>query len=252
MESLADPFEPIQVKVSLAQVRRGKAGGQVPLSRRERELVVALAFRTQPCPVRTLGASVYTDLGDKEARNNVKVYICRLRQRVAPDFIVWGHDGYVFGPNVQTDLEAAKLLVQRLSQGDSLPEAEREAALAVARELRADAPEWMNNRDWYAAVGAAPQRLGRDLTLLIGRDALDQEEPSTAARIARELTYEDPCDEEAWELLIRAQLRSGEHGAALQGFRFYTVTLAREMQALPSPHLRRLVSEAIDKPYLAS
>jgi DNA-binding SARP family transcriptional activator len=252
----ADPAEAaaaakrISVKVSLAEIRRGNT--PLPLSKRERELVTALAFRTHPCPVQTLAGVVYPDLSDADARNNVKVYICRLRQRVAPDFILWADNGYAFGPQVEVDLAGAQQLVARITNGEPLFPAEREPALSIARDLRGEAPEWIAARDWFAALNGSPQRLGRELALLVGREALERDEARVAARVGRELTYEDPCDEEAWELLIRAQLRSGEPAAALQGFRFYTVTLAREMQAVPSANLRNLVSEALGNAYLAS
>ena len=63
-------------------------------------------------------------------------------------------------------------------------------------------------------------------------------------RVGRELTFEDPCDEETWELLIGANVMQGQHLAAIQDYRFYESVLSRELDAAPSPHIRRLIGES--------
>jgi DNA-binding SARP family transcriptional activator len=214
------------------------------LSRREREVVLALAFRTQPCPLDVLGAQLYADLGEREAKNNVKVYVYRLRRRVGADFIVGRQDGYLLGPNVEVDFDRARRFLRRLLKGETLDADERETALALAQDLRAHSPEWLADREWFESLASTPQRLGRDLALLVGHDALRRGEVAVASSVGRELSYEDPCDEEVCDLLIRAQLHSGEVTAAQQTFRAYSKTLARHMQARPSPELHSLLGFA--------
>ena len=97
---------------------------------------------------------------------------------------------------------------------------------------------------WYEPAEQLARRLGRDIPMLLARHALANDDLHEATCIARELTYDDACDEEAWELLIAAQVRLGRRGAARQAFRFYETALARELGARPSASVRRLLETA--------
>src|SRR5579871_5169836 len=143
--------EKVTIKVSQARVLRD--GASVALSRREVELALALAFRSGPSCADALSGCLYPDLDQREARNNLKVYVYRLRQRVGPDFIVWTGSGYEFGSNVEVDFIAARQLAEALTHA-ALPASERSAGVLLAQDLRAEAPRWIAEREWFACASA--------------------------------------------------------------------------------------------------
>lgn len=240
MEHTANAGPPIFVQTAVANVVRGAT--PVPIRGREREIVVALAVQPRPIASDALGQLLNPEWDEHDASNNVKVQVYRLRKRVAPDFIAWHDGGYVFGPSVRVDAADARRAHERLSRsGGTVAPDEREPTLALAQSLRADPPSALLSLEWYAPVARSLRRLGREIALLIGRNDLERGGHDAALGIARELTYEDPCDEEAWELLIRAHLSRGEQPAAVQGLRLYETALAAELQTSPSPYLHQLV-----------
>jgi DNA-binding SARP family transcriptional activator len=82
------------------------------------------------------------------------------------------------------------------------------------------------------AVGV---RLARDLL----RSGLARE----ALEVARELIDEDPYDEPARDISIRAHLALGEGAAALREYRHYRDLIRAELHAEPSPTIARLFAE---------
>src|ERR1700681_422894 len=235
--------EPIVVQAATGRVRTG--GRAIAMQGREREFVVALALQAGPVPGAALGLLLNPDWTEPNAANNAKVYVHRLRATVASDFVVRRDGGYVFGPRVRIDVVEGRELLDRLSRSRiTVAQQEREPMIELARQLRSDAPHALREREWFDTAAIGLRRLGHDLVMLIARDALANGDVRDALAVARELTYEEPCDEEAWELFIRALMLLGEHPAAVQGYRFYEASLAKELQARPSAHLRRLLGEA--------
>lgn len=231
----------IVVEVAAGRVRRD--GAVVPLQCREAELAVALALQERAVPAAFLSELLFPDR-DPGGTNIVKVYVYRLRQRVGPGFVLYADGGYRLSDDVAVDVVQGRAAVARLTRSDGpLDACERDRLLRLARRLRADAPTPLLQCSWYEAVERVARRLGRNLALLIARNAVEHGQPRDALLIAEELTYADACDEEAWELLIRAQLLLERRAGALQSFRFYEAALAKELAVRPSPDIRRLVEE---------
>lgn len=234
---------PGHILVEAASGRVVRDGAPVALSDRETALCVALAAQRRAISRRSLANLLYPDRDAAAAANMLKVYIHRLRHRVAPDFIVRGDSGYALGPRCSVDVDRAACALLRLARdGGPQTAAEAEPLLALAAGLRAEAPAHLEDNAWYGPIAQRAHHVGRDLSMAIARTMLERGDAREAIRIARGLTYEDACDEEAWELQIRAHFDAGEPVAAVQGFRFYEAA-ARELDVRPSPFLRRLFDE---------
>ena len=78
----------------------------------------------------------------------------------------------------------------------------------------------------------------------MARDALQQERYERAIDLAMELVREDPLDEVAAEVAIRAFLLAGNRTAAVLEYRRYASALRREIDSPPSDDLRALVDAA--------
>jgi DNA-binding SARP family transcriptional activator len=231
----------VVVAVAAGKVRRD--GVVVPLQFREAELAVALAVQGRPVSAASLTDLLYPEREPGTA-NILKVYAYRLRRRVAPGFVVYADGGYRLGEDVVVDVAQGRAALERLARCEKpLARPERERLLRLARELSAEPPAALLQRSWYDSVDRLARRLGRNLALLVARNALDHGELRDAMLVAEELTYADACDEEAWELLIRAQLLLRRRTGALQSYRFYEAALAKELAARPSPDIRRLVED---------
>jgi DNA-binding SARP family transcriptional activator len=234
--------ETILVRAATGEVLR--AGRPVALRRREREVVVVLALQSRPISGTALGLILNPDWAEAHAANGAKVYVHRLRRAVAQDFVSCDARGYAFGPRVRVDAAEARSLLERpVAVRETFSAEERERVVSLARGLRCDGAPDGDEREWFETSARRLRRLGRDLAMTTARAALDAGDPHCAVRVARELTYEDACDEEAWEVLIRALLALGERPAAAHGYRTYEAALAEELQATPSAHLRRLLGE---------
>jgi DNA-binding SARP family transcriptional activator len=231
----------VVVEVAGGTVKRD--GVVVPLQFRVAELAVALAVQPHAVSPAFLMNLLFPERGPGGA-NVLNVYIYRLRHAIEPSFVRYERGGYRLGDGVAVDVAQARAAVERLTRSERPPAApERERMLRLARGLRAEAPAALLARSWYDPLDRLARRLGRNLALLIARNALEHGEVREAMLVAEELTYGDACDEEAWEVLIRAQLLLQRRAAAVQSFRFYETALAHELAARPSPGIRRLVED---------
>lgn len=238
------PDSEIFVEAATGIVRRG--GAPVRLSPREREVAIALAVGDRPRSAREIGAMMSPDTDGDEGVNLAKVYVCRLRRRVTRDFVVCRDGGYSLAPMVRIDAVEARRALARLA-GSRAPIgcAERTHLLQLSKSLRVEPLPALVEVEWFRWVSPSLRRLGHDLAMLVGRNALAYGLAAEAMHIGRELSYEDPCDEEAWELMITGHMRAGEEAAAVQGFRSYERLLAAELQTAPSAYLREIVARCL-------
>jgi DNA-binding SARP family transcriptional activator len=189
-----------------------------------------------------LASMLFPDRDDTNAARLVKVYVYRVRQRVANEFIVRTGGGYALGPHVTVDVMHGRVVHERLLRAEScVSDREGDEILALARGLRCGPANATADIEWWEAAVRRAARLGRDLAMTLGRQALRRTDFQRAYAIALELTYEDSTDESAWELLIRAKLAEGDHREAIRSFRCYEQSLALELSATPSAYLRELV-----------
>ena len=231
-----------QIVVEAARAVVRLDGAPLRLTAREREIVVLLAVADRPLTVRDVGLALNPDSDDANAANAAKVYVHRIRRRAGAAAIVRRDGGYLLGPGVVRDVtEARRALASHSGAPGPIGADERDRLLEIAASLRTEPPAALAVREWFTPVGPSLRRLGHDLAMLIGRAALVHGDAGIALSIARDLTFEDACDEEAWELLFTAQVRVGQTAAAVQGLRFYESSLARELGEAPSPRLRAMV-----------
>lgn len=226
------------VEVLSGVVRRN--ADPVRLTSREREIAIAVAVQRAPISVEALAEMLYPDRDPEHGCSMAKVYVHRVRRRVDPDLIVTRDGGYCLGSAARVDVANPEAQLKALSWTPYLTPEEAERMRVLARRLRTEIRTPLLRYEWYAAMVTRLRRIGHDIALTLARKAFEAGMVREAIGIARELTYDDECDEEAWEYILRGQLALGQRGAALRAFRLYESALAKELQTIPSPSISGL------------
>lgn len=219
-------------------------GGRIPLARRERAILSALAVRP--------GASLSADSlamalwGEDLPASWSKVIqgcVMRLRRLIAPARIETTPLGYrLLADNVETDAAEFERLVHRATDQLELGEPERAAhtlteALALWQgEAFTEIIGWQPAR--IASGRLDELRLSAEELLLDAR--LQAGEVQEVAASARALVAEAPLRERRWVLLSVAQYRQGRQAEALTTVRNARSLLAAELGLDPCVELAAL------------
>ncbi|MDB5073079.1 MAG: DNA-binding transcriptional activator of the family [Candidatus Eremiobacteraeota bacterium] len=123
---------------------------------------------------------------------------------------------------------------------DALAEA-REQLESTRHRLTLGRPQFMLDWEWFEPTEQRLLDLTRDVTTILAQDALRNERYQRAIELAGDLTLEDPLDEVAPEIAIRAFLLAGNRAAAILEYRRYSSTLKREIDAPPPDGLTALI-----------
>jgi DNA-binding SARP family transcriptional activator len=233
-------MQTITVDVLGGTITKGEA--PVAVGARERAIVMALAVHRNGLSRERLADLIYADSASASAADGIKVYVHRLRRRVAPEFVLSRDRTYALGPSVCTPIADGS---QAPAGRDDLTQcsvADLERLRLHARNLRSPIPSSMEDYEWYVAFALNHQRVGRQLALNVAHEFASRRSYLEAIQVATELTFEDPCDEEAWEEIIRCQLEIGQRSAALHGFRFLRSALEKDLGMQPSGSLIALLS----------
>jgi len=105
MDTTSFSVEPTSTLVHLADGCVRVDGAYVSLSRRETQVVMKIACMTRPIPIDELAAAIFENAAPvKNANNNIKVFINRIRHKLGGRAIVRSSLGYRLGNNVQSDV----------------------------------------------------------------------------------------------------------------------------------------------------
>jgi DNA-binding SARP family transcriptional activator/tetratricopeptide (TPR) repeat protein len=174
--------------------------------------------------------------------------VSRLRRVLGADAVLGGRDGYRAGV-LDTDLDRARRL---LEDAATAPPALALTGAGAAALLLGEAPALPEEPDaeWTAELRSELAGLRRRARYLVARSALAGELPTpedaaTAEEAARRAVTDDPFDEEAVRLLLRALLVRGLPAEALRVYEDLRRTLADELGTDPAPATRQLYEAAL-------
>ncbi|MDP9024024.1 MAG: hypothetical protein M3N13_01440 [Candidatus Eremiobacteraeota bacterium] len=234
-----------------AEIRIEICGGRVlvdgvpaNLSNRELEICLAIATHHRPVPGETLAAVVYPNLDLDAALNRIKVYVHRVREKIASDFILCERDGYCFRDGVRIDLCEYEELLRLLEQRAFLCDQDRTQLNAMLQRLhgRRHAPVW--RWEWFGAIEQHIASIASRTASILSSDAFQRNATAELLELARAILHHDPCDEQAREIAIKAHLAAGRPAAARTEFNRYKEVLSRDLDAQPSVHLQKLLQTA--------
>src|ERR1700736_3191853 len=243
--SLHDFTQPdIPVRVDLLSGRIFSRGLPVPLSRSELSVMIAISLHERGVSREMLAEDLYPGADVLAASNILKVNVHRVRRRLgAADVIRYSGGRYALGDTVDVELPRLEAELRRLVVDETLSN-ERCDRLENLRQRILDGRsafvlEWA----WFEDVERRLRDLGHEITLVLARDALRKEYYERAIELATELVHDDPLDEIAAEIAIRAFLFAGNRTAAALEYRRYASALRREIDSSPSEGLRSLVRD---------
>ena len=220
-------------QVDLSQIRSRKARTAVK--------VLALA-RGRPVSVDRLVECLWPDdARPREPEREVAVNLSRARSVLGRDRIVRSDAGYhLLTDWLDLDVldELADEARRRLSVGDHAAARTAAAAgLALARgPLLADE----GDAPWVEIDRAVAQRTTAMLRQVAAETALAVGDPGQAATLAERVLTDDPFDETATRLLMRAHTMSGRSGSAMSAYAALRQRLVTEPGAGPSAETEAL------------
>ncbi len=236
------------VKLDLLSGRVFLRGVPVAISRAELAVLIALSLNERGVPRETLADELYPHTDAAAAANTLKVNVHRVRRRVgSSDAIRFSGGRYTLGEIVDVELPRIEAELRRLQLDESLPEERCDRLERLRQRILDGRPAFVLEWSWFDDVEQRLRELGREIALILARDALRKDRYERAIDLATELVQEDPLDEIAAEVAIRAFLSAGNRTAAVLEYRRYASARRRE-DGLGADGLRALVgdSSAID------
>jgi DNA-binding SARP family transcriptional activator len=211
-------------------------------SRKARQMLRLLALaRGQAVPTADLADALWGDSLPARPADQVSVLASRLRRVVGRERVEHVERGYrVHYDWLDADeLESLSAEVSRRRDAGNRSGAAAAARMALAL-MRSDVPTDGDEPDWALEAVAelrALLRRGRRISALALLDAGNWLE---AAELAEADLRQDPFDEDAVRLLMRANLAGGRPGVALTAYAALRDRLAEELGTDPAPETSEL------------
>jgi len=217
-------------------------------ARKAQALLAYLALRPgRPQAREALTALLWSDTADKQARQNLRQTVLRLRRAFAAarnrGFVVQGEQVALDAAAV--DVDVARF--ERLARQRTREALEAAAALyqgPLLEGLRVEAGPF---EDWLQSERErlreqALETLVRLLDLQTKRGPLD-----AAVQTAGRLLATDPLREDVHRTLMRLYLRQGRRGAALKHYQVCVGVLERELGVEPEAETKRVYREILQQ-----
>lgn len=232
---------PVALEILAGRVRVD--GTVARLSGREFELLTAIAQRREPTMRSRLAGMLWPDLDEFAARNALSVCLHRLRAHLGrEDAIERDADGYRLHVDAFVDTWEIERAAVALRARERIRESERGALRRAWERLRDERSASLERWEWFEPVMRRMNELRTAIAHRLAEDALESGDPDAALAYAVDVIANDPCDEPAREIAIRAHLANGDRAAALRSFRQYRDVLRAELQVEPSASLAALLA----------
>ena len=240
--SVAEPVtvEPVvRVNVFSRTVWRGDQ--QLPITKRVLELVIILAVLGR-VPGEKLLDWLWAARNLDVESNALKMLVSRARRQLREASLIVAVNGaYRLRSDVVVDFHQVAQLLGALPAHDPLTDAQRAVLRGAHEQFRS---VWLNGQS-VPSIDAAVSAMRHRLVERLANDALDRGNISEALSLADELRRYDKDDETAYELLIRAHIRSGNQASALREYRTYSLHLKDELGLEPSFSIDELLQASL-------
>lgn len=217
-------------------------GAPVNVSRKVFDLVIALSVRARPVERDELCGMLWPDDEPQSAVNALKMTVRRARLQCGdPDVVVWSNGRYAIGPQVNVDVRTLRSECEAALNDRAVLAAANQTLLYYYRALSAGSPPHLCEYEWFAGTDALLQNLQIELGNALAKDALRREDHEMMRALTPAMLECDPCDELAWEMIVRAHLAAGEDRAARRAIDRYWAA-SRRAETLPSQRVLDLLA----------
>lgn len=210
-------------------------------SLRAREILFFLLSSDRAQTRESITAAVWPDLSPAKATSNFHINLFRLRKALHPRIITMEQGRYLINPNLEVwfDVTEFEKLVSIVDNAD-LSDAELVPALEKAVTLYKG--EFLNEvfSDWALDKRRTLENQYVKVLILLSRLSSNRGQHNRAVNLLEKLTVIDPYRDETYCQLIEEHLAMGNDIAASGTYKRYVETVAREMDCVPSAHMRSL------------
>ena len=218
-------------------------GNRVGVSDRVLEILVLLGASNQPMDKIALSEAFRPDDDPETISNAIKMTVRRARLKLQDQRVIESTAmGYRLGEHVLVDLHELERSLKGLS--NTLDQAQRQELMSWIRKLREPRPHRLLSAEWFAPIERRLQHLRSTASGLLASDYLSSGNFTDALQLAHWMILDDPLDEPAREIAIRAHVGLGERSAAARVLQEYAAVLNEEDSGQPSAHLAALLHPA--------
>ena len=213
------------------------------IGERQITLLLALARELRAYPRATLLEDLWPALTEVRAREALNSCVYRIRSRLGQHVIAFERDAYRLGEGVRVDLRDLERSFAVAARRTIVTAKEREMLARVVERWGVASPELSEAHEFLSPILVRAAQMVQTIAERLADDALQRGAPDDALAIARDLIANDPCDEQARHIAIRAMLVKGERSKALVELRDYQKVLWNELEVRPSAALTALLNE---------
>lgn len=178
---------------------------------------------------------LWPGLDSRAARNALKACVYRLRRSLGDELaVVRMDDAYRVREGALVDLWEIDDNISKLRRSVTVDESQRQWLRTIYPRVRKGRPAYLTSQTWFEEAERHIVALTHEVGERLGKDALTRGDAAEALSVGRAMVTDDPCDEPAREIVVRALLLNGDASAALFEYRSYREALERELQAEPS------------------
>jgi ATP/maltotriose-dependent transcriptional regulator MalT/two-component SAPR family response regulator len=210
-------------------------------SLRAREILFFLLSSDRSQTRESVTAAVWPDLSPAKATSNFHINLFRLRKALHPRIITMEQGRYLINPNLEVwfDVTEFEKLVRVIDNAD-LMDAELIPTLEKAASLYKG--EFLAEvfSDWALEKRRTLENQYVKVLILLSRLSSNRGQHNRALNLLEKLTVIDPYRDETYCQLIEEYLAMGNDVAASGIYKRYVETVAREMDCVPSAHMRSL------------
>lgn len=239
MDNASFSPEPASTLVHLAAGCVCVDGTYVSLSKRETQVVMKIACMSRPIAIDELASSIFEHATPvKNANNNIKVFINRIRRKLGVRAIVRSSLGYRLGSNVYSDLTIFTHALLEARAKRALDDRLFELILST---LSAVPCPTLVQYEWFDCAAVRSRHLAQELLLVFSRQATANADFELAAHLASLATIDDPTDEDALEVACRALGRLGDYSTVHRSIARHIDAVRGELASEPSERVNGLL-----------
>jgi DNA-binding SARP family transcriptional activator len=229
------------VQVHLLRESLSIGGRDVALSRKDLGLVAYLSKFRRGVSREELQDALWPELDGNSARDALYSSLYRLRKRSGSTAWIENiGNAYRLSAGVNVDLWEIETIASRCESREC---SESELAGAYELSLHRNYPH-LEQYEWFAQLDFKIREASRKLATVLVNRAFDRGDLSAVMPISQGLLNEDPCDEWAQEVHIRALISQGDFAGAARAYRRYRDILSKELSAEPSVQIQSMVRTA--------